>query len=291
MFYLGCALYIKCFWRKTRPVNGKRLGLERETPKFGHPEVNAPMRPQDAAEFMTLWGGRRGGGSRLTCAGDQEFDENENFFQAATWLVSNILQFASHFLEFHMWETEGVHLERHSQVIIPTLLELQSSKKLHGHDTTGWRSKATLSKDPYQLRSTNWYKWDETRVLYKPRLKIWLLANLLSWSFSRGYMSWPENLICPGSQKVSSSGSPRWKHDRLVVLVAWIMSSLILWMLFFIIGQIGQNWISSKALRWRSLINEHFFLHHFDRIFAERKSQKLGTHIKFLHLGKKINKL
>ena len=64
-------------------MNGKRLGLEGERPSF-YPEVNAPMRPQDAAEFMTLWGGR-GGGSRLTSAGDQEFDEeNENFFQAAT---------------------------------------------------------------------------------------------------------------------------------------------------------------------------------------------------------------
>lgn len=26
------------------------------------PEVNAPMRPQDAAEFMTLWGGQASGG-------------------------------------------------------------------------------------------------------------------------------------------------------------------------------------------------------------------------------------
>lgn len=32
--------------------------------------------------------------------------------------------------------------------------------------------------------------------------------------------------------------------------------------------------------------SEFFFLHHFDRIFTERKSQKLGTHIKFLHFRK-----
>ena len=37
-----------------RPVTGKRLFVGRGT-TFA-PEVNAPMRPQDAAEFMTLWG-------------------------------------------------------------------------------------------------------------------------------------------------------------------------------------------------------------------------------------------
>ena len=70
--------------KKSDQRNGKRLGLEREQ-KF-LPRGECADAPSRCGRIHDIVGGPQGG-SRLTSAGDQECDENDNFFQAATWLV------------------------------------------------------------------------------------------------------------------------------------------------------------------------------------------------------------